>query len=121
MMKIRFASKEHEEFFYAMLVKSGNMDVYHQAFFYAVGIAQETRLNIDQLFDFNRDCIKRDGLTKGWQTGSTIRLTRLAFNLWNGFVEESQEKLFTPYAIFDCSYASYFWEAVKLRYPEYCL
>lgn len=120
-MKIRFASKEHEEFFCAMLLKCGDMDVYRQAFFYTVGIAQETRVHIDRLFDFADECIRPEGLMEGWQTGGTSRLTRLAFNLWNGFVEEGREELFAPYAIFDCGYAPYFWEAIKLRYPEYCL
>lgn len=26
----------------------------------------------------------------------------------------------TPYEMSDCSYAPYFYEAIRLRYPEYC-
>lgn len=40
----------------------------------------------------------------------TVRLTRLAFNLWNGYVEQGEERMPMPY----------FYEAIKMRYPEYC-
>ena len=26
----------------------------------------------------------------------------------------------TPYEIFDCGYAPYFFEAIRLKYPDYC-
>lgn len=118
---INFASEEHRDFFYAALEKCGCMDVYHEALLYTLGIARETRENIDQLYRFDDQCINLEGLRAGWQTGGSVRLTRLAFNLFNGFMEEGKERLCTPYALFDCSFATYFMEAVKLRFPEYCL
>lgn len=120
MAEIRFASREHNEFFITMLQKVGNSDNFHQAFFYCVGISSTTRKNVNRLYDFDKDSIKLNGLNEGWQTGGTERLTRLAFNLWNGYAEPELERLSTPYEIFDCSYAPYFYEAIKLRYPEYC-
>ena len=94
MAEIRFSSKEHKNFFYAMLQTCGNTDNYHR--------------------------IKPEGLYEGWQTGGTMRLTRLAFNLWNGYAEPGEEGMSTPYELFDCSYAPYFYEAVRQRYPEFC-
>ncbi|MEH2953527.1 DUF6075 family protein [Candidatus Merdisoma sp. JLR.KK011] len=120
MSEIRFASKEHERFFFSMLAKCGNSDSCHRAFFYCVGISDTTRGNVEWLFDFQNDRINPDGLHEGWQTGGTMRLTRLAFNLWNGYVEETEERLSTPNEIFDCGYAPYFYEAVRQRYPEDC-
>lgn len=120
MKEIRFASKEHEKFFYTMLKKSGKYDCYHAAFFYCIGISDMTRQHVDRLFDFRERVIKPRGLHEGWQTGGSSRLTRLAFNLWNGYVEKGYEHLSTPYEIFDCGYAPYFFEAVRLRYPDYC-
>jgi len=120
MPEIKFASKEHEQFYYAMLEKSGNSDSYHRAFFYTVGISESMRRNVNTLFDFKEDCIKPEGLHNGWQTGGTVRATRLAFNLWNGYTEEGHEKMSTPYEMFDCGFAPYFYEAIKQRYPEYC-
>ena len=109
MAEIKFTSKEHENFYKEMLQKSGNS-----------GISDTTRRNAGRIFDFEHDRIKPDGLHEGWQTGGTVRLSRLAFNLWNGYVELGEERMSTPYEIFDCSYAPYFYEAIRLRYPEYC-
>ena len=120
MSEIRFASKEHENFFFTMLHKCGNTDCYHRAFFYCVGISDTARNNVGRMFDFKQDCIRPEGLHEGWQTGGTVRLTRLAFNLWNGYTEQGDERMSTPYEIFDCGYAPYFYEAIKMRYPEYC-
>ncbi|QGZ99267.1 DUF6075 family protein [Dehalobacter restrictus] len=120
MKNIRFVGKEHEAFYYNMLDATGNTDVYHRAFFYTMGISKETRDHIRSLFDFEENCIKTQNLTAAWQTGGTIRLCRLAFNLWNGWTEEGKERYSTPYELFDCRFAPYFFEAIRLRYPEYC-
>lgn len=120
MTEPKFASKEHENFYYAMLEKCRNTDSYHRAFFYCMGISDDIRKHIHALFDFKMDCIELDGLNNGFQTGGTKRLTRLAFNLWNGFTEEGNECLSSPSELFDCGYAPYFFEAIRLRYPEYC-
>lgn len=120
MAEIKFTSKEHENFYKEMLQKSGNSDSYHRAFFYCIGISDTTRRNAGRIFDFEQDRIKPDGLHEGWQTGGTVRLTRFAFNLWNGYVEPGEERMSTPYEMFDCSYAPYFYEAIRLRYPECC-
>lgn len=120
MAGIKFTSKEHEEFYTEMIQKSGNSDSYHRAFFYCIGISDTTRKNVGRIFDFEQDRIKPHGLYEGWQTGGTVRLTYLALNLWNGYVEPGEERMSTPYEMFDCSFAPYFYEAIKLRYPDYC-
>ena len=71
--------------------------------------------------------IRPAALEEGWQTGGTARIVRMAFNLWNGWCYESEEEAqdgrmseaFTPDNLFCCEFAPYFYEAVKLRYPEY--
>ena len=120
MMEIKFASREHKQFFFEMLERCKIKDSYHQAFFYCAGISDTTRLNINRMFSFEEDCIKPEALHDGWQTGGSIRLSRLAFNLWNGYTEEQYERFSTPYEMFDCSYAPYFLDAIRLKYPEYC-
>ncbi|WP_242827085.1 DUF6075 family protein [Dorea sp. AGR2135] len=97
MSEIRFSSKEHEKFFYQMLAKCGKHDSYYSSFFYCVGISEDTRNHVDRMFDFKERLIKPEALHEGWQTGGSARLTRLAFNLWNGYVEKGEESLSTPW------------------------
>lgn len=117
---IRFANMEHKAFYTEMLAATGNDDSYHKALFYAMGISAETRRNIHSLFDFVEGGIKPEGIAEAWQTGGTRRLCRLAFNLWNGWTEEGKEQFSAPYELFDCGFAHYLFEAIRLRYPAYC-
>lgn len=86
-----------------------------------MGISEETRANINQMFDFKTDCIKPEGMHGGRQTSGTVRVCHLAFNLWNGYTEKEHGQDFTPPdELFCCGYAPYFMEGIKMRYPEYC-
>ena len=120
MSEIRFCSTAHGDFFLENMMKCRVNDCYHRAFFYVMGIAAETRANIHQMFDFKNDCIVPEGMHGGWQTSGTVKVCRLAFNLWNNYVEEGREKSFTPEDLFCCEFAPYFMEGIKVRYPEYC-
>lgn len=117
---IRFVNQHHKVFFFQMLSQAKNDDRYHQAFFYTMGICEDTRRNIHTLFNFQEHLINPDGLAAGWQTSGSRRICFLAFNLWNGWTEEGNNSASTPYDLFDCGYAPYFFEAIRLRYPEYC-
>ena len=55
MSNIRFRSVEHQDFFLENMMKCRVNDCYHRAFFYVMGIAGETRNNINQMFDFKND------------------------------------------------------------------
>ena len=88
---------------------------YHRALIYTLTAVPALRNNIDGCFDFEKDEIKLESLAAGWQTSGTTKLTRFAYNLWNGY----DDKSCTPYDLFDCSFAPYMYEAVELRYPEY--
>lgn len=120
MANIKFNSAAHRDFFLEMLRKSGRNDCYHRAFFYLMGITSETRTHINQMFDFEKDCIKPESLLDGWQTSGTTKVCNLAFNLWNGYVDREKGWCCTPDEIFCCEYAPYFMESIKIRYPEYC-
>ena len=50
MAEIRFSSKAHRDFFVEMMGKCRKNDTYHRAFFYVMGIAPETRANINRMF-----------------------------------------------------------------------
>ena len=130
-VQIAFNGKAHEDFFYRMLARCDNFDVYHQALAYCLGICEDVRRNIEQVFDFKTGCVNPDCLRHGWITSGSARVLRMAFNLYcNGTpsvedMESTDEKLsecrsYAADDLFCCSYARYFWEAIKLRYPEYC-
>ena len=84
MAEIKFSSKAHRDFFVEMMGKCRKNDTYHRAFFYVMGIASETRANINRMFDFKNDWIMPEGMHGGWQTSGTVRVCQLAFNLWRG-------------------------------------
>jgi len=116
-MEIKFISDEQKTFYEEILNRSRKVDVYHRAFFYLIGLTHDTRQHVSSLFDFVGDVIIPEGLDAGWQTGSTTRICRLAFNLWNGYDGEGTNG-YTPDELFCCEFAEYFCEAIKLRFPE---
>ena len=120
MSNIVFRNAAHREFFLENMARCKRNDCYHRAFFYVMGIAGETRSNINAMFDFKNDRIEPEGMRGGWQTSGTVKVCHLAFNLWNGYTKEGREKLFTPEELFCCEFAPYFMEGIKIRYPEYC-
>ena len=120
MSEPRFHSREHRDFYFEMLDKCRVNDSYHRAFFYVMGLSAETRAHIGNLFDFKEDCIRPAGLRSGWQTSGTVRICRMAFNLWNGHTETKERAAYTPYELFSCWCAPYFFEGIRLRYPECC-
>ena len=128
---ITFKNKEHRDFYKVNLQKCRYQDVYHKALVYCLGIDRDTRVNVDRIYDFRTGCVKTECLHEGWQTSGSVRIVRMAFNLYcNGTpsvdcTEDAEEQLkecrcYTVEDLFCCGYARYFWEAVKLRYPEYC-
>ncbi len=115
---VKFTDDKHQEFYIAMMARVKRNDCYHRAFFYVIGLTDDTRRHIKDLFDFEEDGIKPEGLEKGWQTSGSSRICRMAFNLWGGYVEGGAEAETTPDNLFACSFAPYFVEGLKLRFPE---
>ncbi|MCC8044367.1 MAG: DUF6075 family protein [Clostridiales bacterium] len=129
--EILFRDAEHELFCLRALEKCRWCDVYHEALVYCLGIDRTTREHIDRIYDFKTGNVKPKCLNEGWQTSGSRRVVRMAFNLYcdstpsvHG-MEKSEDKLrecgeYSVSDLFCCSYARYFWEAIKIRYPEYC-
>ena len=126
---ITFKSREHEKFYEEYLKKCKYQDVYHRALVYCLGIDRDTRNNVNKIYNFKTGCVKTECLQEGWQTSGSLRIVRMAFNLYcNGTpsvgdyeAEEDQLKecqCYTVEDLFCCGYARYFWEAIKIRYPE---
>ena len=97
---------------------------------YCLGISGDTRRNIERIFDFSKGSVKPKCLEEGWTTSGSARVVRMAFNLFcngtlsvhglKGEVKPEECQRYTVEDMFCCEYAVYFWEAIKVRYPEYC-
>lgn len=127
-IKIYFFDTAHEAFYAENLARAEQegrrADSYFKSLIYLLGLCAETRVHFDHLFDWKDWYIQPEALSAGWQTGTTGRVTRLAFNLWNGYGQEDPESnlvsaRFLPDEIFSCEFQMYFFEAVRLRFPEY--
>lgn len=130
--EVTFSGQKHKDFYLEYLPKCRYQDVYHEALVYCLGISEDTRRNAERIYDFQSGCVKTECLQEGWITSGSARIVRLAFNLYcNGTpsvsdyendaekaLNESRE--YSVEEVFCCTYAPYFWEAVKIRYPEYC-
>lgn len=127
-----FYDKAHMQAFTECIARMKCSDVYHISLAYLLTLDKICRKHLDRLFDFANDAIKIEALAQPWQTSTSQKTTRLAFNLWNGCSDDGKEytdkdgykvslpsEYYSPSKIFCCSYAPYYWEAIKLRYPEY--
>lgn len=128
---ITFKNAAHKKFYLDYLPKCRYKDVYHKALIYCLGMDEETRNHVDSIYDFKSGCVKTECLYEGWQNSISIKTVRIAFNLYCNStpsvfdVKDAESKLrecscYTVEDLFCCSYAKYFWEAIKIRYPEYC-
>ena len=127
---MKFASKEHQKFWlekFDEMIQLGKTDVYYKSIIYTLGICETTRKNFDDIFNLKRGEINIDALQGKYQTGTSEKVTRLAFSLWNGCNFDREQDIenknlsanYNVSEIFSCGYAPYFYEAIKIRYPEY--
>ena len=79
---IIFISEAHEKFYYEKLKEVRYRDVYHKALCYCLGINDDTRRNADRIYDFKTGCVKTECLHEGWQTSGSVKVVRMAFNLY---------------------------------------
>ena len=126
---IIFISDAHEKFYYEKLKEVRYQDVYHKALCYCLGISDDTRRNINSIYDFKTGCVKTECLHEGWQTSGSMKVVRMAFNLYcNGTPSvddytKTEEQVnecrqYTVEDLFCCAYAPFFWQAIQIRYPH---
>ncbi len=119
---LKFMDKTHKKVFEEVCNKMPQSDCYHISFAYLVSLDVVLRDHIDDVFDFEEDCIKRDGLQKDWQTGTSRKTLRLAFNLWNSChydneIEDGSCGFYSVDEIFcNQEYFEYYWVAINIRF-----
>lgn len=126
---MEFIDKEHREFCEMVcyeMSKFKKLKCYDIALIYTLGVCETTRTHFNEIFDFEEG-ININSLRSSWQTRTSLKVTRMAFNLFNDCVYDNESDIdkervsefYSPSEIFCCSYARYFFEAIKIRYPEY--
>lgn len=111
-----FKNHTHEECFKNFIIKDDirEGDVGREALFYLLAFNTNTTKHINKLYDFNKHMIKSDALNQGFQTGSSKKVTLLAFNLFNGYSEGEDT---TPLNIFSIGKdMEYLLEAMRIRF-----
>ncbi len=121
-----FIDERHQNFYEKCITQTNSIkDPYRKSLFYLLGLTAETRNHVKEIYDFKENCIEPAALCKAWQTSTTTKVTRLAFNLYNGFYGVYGNEIldrpccYTPEDLFCTELMPYMFEAVKLRYPEY--
>ena len=115
-----FKDMEHTFFYMEKKKECKRPDPYNTTIFYLFGLTEETRKHFDRVFNMEEGLIIPEGLNEPWQTGTTIAITRLAFNLYNGFT--GREEIDTPekYSVENIfcktGLALYFYEAIRNRF-----
>ncbi|MFR8871980.1 MAG: DUF6075 family protein, partial [Oscillospiraceae bacterium] len=107
--------------FVDMMGEAGGTTATTGPFSIVMGIAPETAgQHPPGCLISSQDRIEPEGMHGGWQTSGTVRVCRLAFNLWNGYTDPEHSNAYSPEDLFCCEFAPYFMEGVEIRYPEYC-
>jgi len=119
--QIKFRNLEHEKGFHDFIKKAEiqDWDKERTSLFYILALFEETRRHINDLYDFEENCIKCEGVKEAWQTGGTTKATKLAFNLFNDFRGDDREKEnYSPLELFslDTDYRNYMLMAVQIRF-----
>jgi len=119
-MNIRFKDTEHEQSFLEFIASDTVEvnDVERLSLFYLLALNKDTRRSINSLYNFEGRHIEPEALDRGWQTSSSRKVTKLAFNLFNNFNDREYDD-FSPLELFSTSDALYMSEALKIRLRDY--
>lgn len=118
-----FRNEEHNNEFVSLVKRMGAQDdVYKLTLAYLLTLDQVCSKHIEEIYNFDDRRIVPEVLGKSWQTSTSLKTTRLAFNLYTGatqFCPEDSIRRLSVADIFSCELAPYYWEGVKLLYAVY--
>ena len=126
---MKFYDEEHKAKYEEFCEKMKYLDCYHHSLAYLLALDRVCRQHTADIFDFDEDKIKLSALHQSYQTGTSLKTTRLAFNLWNGCFDDGAEytdkdgyqvplpsRFYSVEQIFSSEYAPFYYEAVKIRF-----
>lgn len=121
-----FKNSDHESNYKKFCDKMQYLDCYHRMAAYLLALDTVCSSHAACLFNFQRDEINPCALNEHWQTGNSLKTTRLLFNLWNGIVTDGFEDddgsnslhptFWTPSEIFSGELGFFYLEAVRIRF-----
>lgn len=87
-----FKDDRHKNAFYQILGKMqlNHSDPERTALAYLLSLNEDCHSHINNLYDFEERVILPEGLDQEWQTHTSLKTTRLAFNLYNGYCYDGQ-------------------------------
>lgn len=126
MQKIMFLDENHMRFYKEVMDKIRDAydgiepDVYHKSLIYVLGLSDDCRRHLSEIFSVESSEIKPEVLCAGWQTSGSIRLVLFAFNLWNNFVPDELPDRISVSELFsgNPNLQPYLFESIRLRYPQ---
>lgn len=116
-----FLNRAHRAFYeQAVAAEQAEDFPARKALFYCLGLTDETRVHVDELYNFCRHVTRENGLRALWHTSDSHKVCSLAFNLYNGFHGRNGTYTmdYTPWRIFDTPLQPYLLEAIKIRFPD---
>lgn len=126
---MKFSSEAHKEFYEKYGAQYDGDDRERQSLFYLLGVSEDTRRNVEGIYDFKNHCIRPECLTAGWLTSSSGALLRLALDLFHGnpvytnldlpadkLLEEAERFSVSNTLCYLNSWLPYAVEAIKIRY-----
>lgn len=101
MKDLYFVTPEQEQFYRDHESTADARGDDSAALVYILGISETCRDHFRDIYDSADNSIKPEALRAPWQTGSSVKLTRLAFNLftWQTAPGDDPDK-YTPKALF---------------------
>mgnify|MGYP004453827209 CR=1 FL=1 len=129
---MKFMNEAHKQFVMNCILKAGQDDIYHIALFYVLGLSEDCKRNVDTLYDWKSNCVKKLGKKSGWITSTSLKIIRLAYNLFSDGcptavdIEDPEERCcellgYTPAAILsglEPKIFAYCLEGIRIRYME---
>lgn len=113
MQNIKFQSQEHLDFYLKNIEKCKKQDCYHKSLIYLLGVDEELRARLRNIFDFEDDCVLSCGVT-GAFTKQLVDLCMFACTLFSdGLKFERMPELSD---LLCGGYGTYVLEGLKLRY-----
>lgn len=79
-----FKNGSHRKFYEKWLPKCRHQDVYHKALIYCLGLNEDTRNHITEIYNFESGYVQTECLQEGWITSGAVKVIRMAFNLSGG-------------------------------------